>query len=59
MNVTPLGLQILPRYFTRPPEAFELEDLDRYDLVLALDRLVRWLGWLGQLGWLVVVVWRG
>ncbi|PNW72915.1 hypothetical protein CHLRE_14g611484v5 [Chlamydomonas reinhardtii] len=32
------SLEILPRYFTRPPEAFELEDLDRYDLVLALDR---------------------
>eukprot|EP00198_Chlamydomonas_reinhardtii_P009687 XP_001699024.1 predicted protein [Chlamydomonas reinhardtii] len=31
------SLEILPRYFTRPPEAFELEDLDRYDLVLALD----------------------
>ncbi|PNW72913.1 hypothetical protein CHLRE_14g611484v5 [Chlamydomonas reinhardtii] len=34
------SLEILPRYFTRPPEAFELEDLDRYDLVLALDRSV-------------------
>ncbi|GLC54138.1 hypothetical protein PLESTB_000828000 [Pleodorina starrii] len=30
-------LEILPRYFTRPAEAFELEDLDRYDLVMALD----------------------
>ncbi|KAG2423392.1 hypothetical protein HXX76_015357 [Chlamydomonas incerta] len=34
------SLEILPRYFTRPPEAFELADLDRYDLVLALDRSV-------------------
>lgn len=30
-------LAILPRYFTRPVEAFELEDLDRYDLAMALD----------------------
>ncbi|GLI65970.1 hypothetical protein VaNZ11_009656 [Volvox africanus] len=30
-------LEILPRYFTRPAEAFEIEDLDRYDLVMALD----------------------
>ncbi|KAG2492998.1 hypothetical protein HYH03_008662 [Edaphochlamys debaryana] len=31
------ALEILPRYFTRPAEAFELPDLDRYDLVMALD----------------------
>ncbi|KXZ42038.1 hypothetical protein GPECTOR_218g462 [Gonium pectorale] len=30
-------LAILPRYFTRPAECFELEDLDRYDLAVALD----------------------
>ncbi|PNH11477.1 hypothetical protein TSOC_001691, partial [Tetrabaena socialis] len=32
------SLEIMPRYFTRPAEAFEIEDLDRYDLVMALDQ---------------------
>lgn len=31
------GLGITPRSFSRATEAFELEDLDRYDLVMALD----------------------
>lgn len=31
------GLGISPKSFSRPTEAFELQDLDRYDLVVALD----------------------
>lgn len=34
-------LGIPPKCFARPPELFEAEDLDRFDLILALDTTIR------------------